>query len=936
MAVKLYPPIINGTIPAFCGTTIVVPFSMNRAVSRSEVSGFKLQIKDVLGNILGVFEDTKNYDKDFSRAIFNCNIDFNIGSYYKLQLAYMGTDGTVGYYSTVGVAKYTNKPEIFIEGMKTGALNPHTYNYVGVFRQEGSNKDMTEKMYSSRLVIKENSRNEIVYDSGEVLHNITEDSSPYEQKESFLFSRDLDDALIYSARFYVKTTNNLILKSGDEYIGSPKYKITQQRSIPSAFDFSLNAELDFDEAFIKLTFSSESEENIGGKFVISRAASNNNFYWEKLKTCSFGNLNPSDFELRDYLIEQGVTYKYSIQQSNGSNLLSQRICSEEIYADYEDAFLYDGKTQLKIRYNPKVSTYKLNVQDAKVDTIGSKYPFIFRGAYTHYKEFAISGLISYQSDPAELFMAKQDLGLKQKVLSKDYYVNNDTEKLQEYLLNIKKASEAENDENREMFLAIAAAAKAEHEKRAEKKTLTEVLYEKQNDLTNINIAAERIFKNNVLEWLNNGGTKIFKTPSEGIYLVRLMNCSMTPTDSLGRMLHTFSATAYEIGEYSLDVFLKDDEDLITQGVEKIGFKNVVLQNDEEYFISTASLSSIKLSDFLPGTRVTLQKDSGETEEILIGATGTYKANNIDGINSIIIKGYAVGSVEYVAEIIKNTTFDLISGVVTYEVPIKQYIGSYYKDLDYVHGTGIYFDESVPSREVFETLPREERLAYIESHKSDNLLDYIENTKESFYKFYFCRFEKRPLLDAFIDYKDSELETQLFTPDKFNGIFYDTMECKNKINNLIPTCIYLLRTKRSNYTYKYIRNSGYYPQAMQADFSHYLFDEDGKIYVYDAYKEEIMAVDLKDLFVVEIDGIGIDLTEIEKLDLSNVTSEDYMPKSIIPNMGVISELSFSKQEKTYGVEQDEDMLMLYKSGDMNEYMTTLIDKIIEYKEANEIE
>lgn len=34
---KLYPPQIEGTIPAFTGTTIVVPFAMNKAVVISEV-----------------------------------------------------------------------------------------------------------------------------------------------------------------------------------------------------------------------------------------------------------------------------------------------------------------------------------------------------------------------------------------------------------------------------------------------------------------------------------------------------------------------------------------------------------------------------------------------------------------------------------------------------------------------------------------------------------------------------------------------------------------------------------------------------------------------------------------------------------------------------------------------------------------------------------
>ena len=47
---KLYPPHIEGTIPAFYGTTLVVPFSMNQAVGASEVKNIVLKIKKVNSN----------------------------------------------------------------------------------------------------------------------------------------------------------------------------------------------------------------------------------------------------------------------------------------------------------------------------------------------------------------------------------------------------------------------------------------------------------------------------------------------------------------------------------------------------------------------------------------------------------------------------------------------------------------------------------------------------------------------------------------------------------------------------------------------------------------------------------------------------------------------------------------------------------------------
>jgi hypothetical protein len=39
-----------------------------------------------------------------------------------------------------------------------------------------------------------------------------------------------------------------------------------------------------------------------------------------------------------------------------------------------------------------------------MDTIGSRYPFIFRNGVIDYKEFPIGGLISYLADDNELFL----------------------------------------------------------------------------------------------------------------------------------------------------------------------------------------------------------------------------------------------------------------------------------------------------------------------------------------------------------------------------------------------------------------------------------------------------------------------------------------------------------------------------------------------------
>ena len=52
MVNKLYPPIISGTLPAFVGQEITIPFQMNRAVSMVEVSGLCYIIKTVSSNVV--------------------------------------------------------------------------------------------------------------------------------------------------------------------------------------------------------------------------------------------------------------------------------------------------------------------------------------------------------------------------------------------------------------------------------------------------------------------------------------------------------------------------------------------------------------------------------------------------------------------------------------------------------------------------------------------------------------------------------------------------------------------------------------------------------------------------------------------------------------------------------------------------------------------
>jgi len=153
-------------------------------------------------------------------------------------------------------------------------------------------------------------------------------------------------------------------------------------------------------------------------------------------------------------------------------------------------YLYDGERQLKIRFNPKISSFKTVLQENKKTTLGAQYPYFFRSGNINYKEFPISGLISYIMDENQYFLSKTD-DLNMPIDWQDTF-----------------------------------------------------------DIIDENIEYERKFKLKVLDWLNNGQLKLFRSPAEGSYIVRLMNTSLTSNDSLSRMISTFTTTATEAIEYN--------------------------------------------------------------------------------------------------------------------------------------------------------------------------------------------------------------------------------------------------------------------------------------------------------------------------------------------------------------------------------------------------
>lgn len=586
---KLYPPSIEGTIPAFYknqdGTAnLAVPFSMNRAVSKNEVSGISLKIKTVQSNTLTQTLYSINPQEAVDELVAKFIIpvetvkNMMIGQYFKIQIAFVSTAG-VGYYSTVGIAKFTAKPTVTIQGMETG-VNTFKRTYVGLYQQIGEECDISEKVHSYIFNLYD-LHNNLMQSSGWLLHNSSIDTSSNQilalsqSIDSYSFAQTLIPMETYKVEYGVRTINGL-------EVYSQTYPIMDIEGIRSYLKVNLLAKNNYDNGYIQLSFEPLSPSPISshGTYVVSRTCADNGFlYWDELyKFYLSSDLSVTTWEYKDFTIEQGKIYQYSVQQYNHNGLYSARILSPKVEACFEDMFLYDGEKQLKIRYNPKVSSIKIDRLEQKLDTIGSKFPFIFRNGNVEYFEFPISGLLSYLSDENEFFIEKGQLGL-------DYVTEH-------------RITTKEKDFQKEKITKYKNPT---------------------TDLVDYNIYAERQFKMSVLQWLGNGEMKLFKSPAEGNFLVRLLNISLAPEDKLSRMLHTFSATAYQVADFTYDNLLSLGF-FKTSDVEKsyYAYETVPFFKDNAYQYGKINNYTIagwmQIQGALPGSYVLRGSDSQPVEQ----------------------------------------------------------------------------------------------------------------------------------------------------------------------------------------------------------------------------------------------------------------------------------------------------------------------------------
>lgn len=598
---KLYPPLISNIVPSFelkgAETKISVPFFLNRLTGINEVKGFKIKVKTIQSNdeiINNELDITLHNNKGtLVFPLIEAEVkNLTMGDFYKLQIAnYDSSTKTNLYFSDLAIVKATGQITSEIYNLSAESINLAPQELIGIYK----NTDVTEKLYSSQFIIYDENMN-VFEDSGELIQNS-------ENQASYLRKRDFIQGKTYFVKWIYTTVNSLIQET-------PLYRIAQFNVQPQA-DLSIKVETNIEEGYANLDLIGK--EVVSGNFILSRSSSKEPDVWNKIFSFSLNEEIPNRHLWRDNTLEEGVTYTYAIQQYNKYNVFTSRILSEPVCIQFEHMYLSDRERQLKIKFNPKISSFKPNILESKTDTINGKYPFIFRNGNVYYHELPLSGLISLQMDENHLFIGGQN---------------------EEELT--RKKTKAVQDINPER----------------------DIIYQ------------EREFKREVLSWLTDGKPKLLRTPTEGNFIVRLMNVSLSPLDQLGRMLHTFSATAYEIEDFSFSSVVNLDLLQDTEDHDKINlvYKTIELTGQKE--TSIENVYYIQIDNAKPGMKITIDDE----QEIIVGPVGNYKVD-FDEPKTISFERQEVGFVTVgVLGDSKKSEFDTLKNI----------------KVNYVYSEDIYF------------------------------------------------------------------------------------------------------------------------------------------------------------------------------------------------------------------------------------------------------
>lgn len=523
---NLYPPIVDTYLPVFDKNSTYgckVYFSLSNYNNINEIKGAQIIVHNQKNNLsmlnttfypsaiklTEVQEDfTKNTDDKYYVTIEAkdlINNEFELNEYYKVQIRFSSVPNPTIYggvqkidswlsenllsfseWSTVCLIKAILPPQVrlknFVEDSSAGTVfSSNTVNLIGSVLFEKGEQE-TLRSYNIQLY---DSSKKILVDTGEIFTNKYTNINEI----NYTFKIDLKEQEKYQIILNI-TTKNLYQSQHIYY-----FSIAKSEKSELNINYEISEDIDNDRIKIRLY-----GKNLNTNVIIRRTSDKTNFsIWDDICIKYINEKNDFNYIWYDATIESGVLYKYSIQSctTDGIRGVATILNEKPIIRVFDNIYLLNNNIQLKICFDPTISTFKHTVIESKTDTIGSQYPFIRKNGNVNYREFPLNGIISFLSDENEIFTTKEEIF--------GNYIENYIE------------------------------------------------YNNENNITPYNdYIYEKKFRDKVISFLYENNVKLFRSATEGNILVKLMNITFTPNSVLGRRIYSFSCTAYEVADNTIE------------------------------------------------------------------------------------------------------------------------------------------------------------------------------------------------------------------------------------------------------------------------------------------------------------------------------------------------------------------------------------------------
>lgn len=582
MPISIYPPMLKSTQSAFLASTTSyrIYFTLQSITSFDEIGHAQVRIVRQSNNRSIV--DTSQYPdgtiyltpQELGREPYQyyAPIDTNKlaekwqpGYLYKVQMRFGTTpkyeslsefatwkqqqidQQTFSEWSTVMIIKAISDPSIYIknaESVSSDIISTErtestlTPEFFGSFSISTISKESVDKYKFDLYEGKEVDITNLLETSGWLQHNGAYDVPTVDtlgdtqSLDVYRFKTRLINNNHYTVVYSIQTVNGYQVSTDSATGENRPYTFVASKTYLSALE-GIEIKLEDNSSYCSengcIRLYCSSNQPLNGSYVITRTDEWSDYnVWEDLKYITISNkLLNNEVIFSDFTIESGVKYKYALQQENAVGLRTSPIYHEnKIYGmvNFEYSYIYRDGIQIRLQFDQKMTSFKHTVLRAKQDVIGDKYAHLVQNGHAYYAEFPITGIISFHMDDDQTFFK----------LGKNGFYYKD-----ELVIPIDKFEDLGYKRGPCSIQGAVSEIK------------TNETPSISFDLLDDNIYIERKFREKAEEFINEFNYKLYRSPTEGNIVIGLMNMSMTPNDSLGRMIYSFTATAYEVLENTI-------------------------------------------------------------------------------------------------------------------------------------------------------------------------------------------------------------------------------------------------------------------------------------------------------------------------------------------------------------------------------------------------